>query len=97
MQNLVHTKLSMTEWSTSFHLTSTVAARSIFRSAVATTIGAFVTIIVFLFCTPSIETLFSLSAPQPFILIYAMALGRGGAVFMTIIATVSVVLVSILY
>lgn len=73
---------------------SVIAASSIFTSAVATSVGAFATIILFLFCIPDIETLFSIDAPQPFVLIYSMALGRGGAVFMTIIAVIPVIFVS---
>ncbi|KDQ12509.1 hypothetical protein BOTBODRAFT_417470 [Botryobasidium botryosum FD-172 SS1] len=64
------------------------SARSIIGSALATAIGGFTTLIVFLFCTPDIDTLFSLNAPQPFVLIYSMALGRGGAVAMTAIAAI---------
>ncbi|KAG8986330.1 hypothetical protein FRB94_010216 [Tulasnella sp. JGI-2019a] len=65
---------------------SVVAGRSIFRSAVATAVGGLAALILFLFCTPTIEILFSLNAPQPFVLIYSMALGHGGAVAMTLIA-----------
>jgi len=68
---------------------STVAAHSIFRSAVASGLGGMITTILFLFCTPPIKTLFSLDAPQPFVIIYSMALGRGGSVVMTVIAAFS--------
>ncbi|KAG8923373.1 hypothetical protein FRC02_011179 [Tulasnella sp. 418] len=68
---------------------STVAARNIFRTVLTTAIGGFITTIIFLFCTPDIETLFSLHAPQPFVLIYSMALGRGGGTFMTVLATIT--------
>ncbi|KAG8756992.1 hypothetical protein FRC11_004878 [Ceratobasidium sp. 423] len=71
---------------------SVVAARGIFSSAIATGTFGFITTIVFLFCTPDIDTWFSLSAPQPFVLIYSMALGRGGATFMTLLAVVGLVL-----
>lgn len=72
---------------------SVVAARGIFSSAIATGVFGFITTIVFLFCTPDIDTWFSLSAPQPFVLIYSMALGKGGATFMTILAVVGLILV----
>ena len=73
---------------------SVVAARSILSSAIATGVLSFITIILFLFCTPPIDTWLTLGAPQPFVEIYALALGKGGAVVMTIIAVVSLVLVS---
>lgn len=60
----------------------------------ATGVLGFVTAILFLFCTPDLDTLFSLNAPQPFVLIYALALGKGGSVFMTIIAVIGLILVS---
>ena len=50
--------------------------------------------ILFLFCTPA-DTDSILGAPQPFVLVYAQALGRGGATFMTIIATLGLVTVSL--
>ncbi|KAG8722957.1 hypothetical protein FRC09_005393 [Ceratobasidium sp. 395] len=68
---------------------SIVAAQSIFTSALAAGIGGFATTILFLFCSPDIKTLFSLHAPQPFVLIYTMALGRGGGTLMTILAVIS--------
>ncbi|KAF8579033.1 amino acid transporter [Ramaria rubella] len=71
---------------------SVVAARGIFSGAVATGVLGFITAILFLFCTPDFETLFALDAPQPFVQIYAVALGRGGAVFMSILAIVGLVL-----
>ena len=49
--------------------------------------------IVFLYSTPSFDVLFNLYAPQPFVQIYALALGNGGAVFMTVLATVGLVIV----
>ena len=54
----------------------------------------FLTTILFLFCTPDLDTLFSLDAPQPFVQIYALALGRGPSVFMTIIAVLGLILVN---
>jgi hypothetical protein len=49
--------------------------------------------ILFLFCTPA-DTTFILTAPQPFVLVYTQALGRGGATFMTILATLGLIMVS---
>jgi translation initiation factor 5B len=74
-------------------LTSVVAARGIFSGAVATGIGGFIATILFLFCTPDLDTLFSLDAPQPFVQIFALSLGKGGAVFMTIVASLNLIIV----
>ncbi|KAG8927179.1 hypothetical protein FRC01_007889 [Tulasnella sp. 417] len=71
---------------------SVISAKGIFTSAVATGCFGFVTTILFLFCTPDFDTLFSLSAPQPFVQIYGLALGKGGAVFMTALATLSLIM-----
>ncbi|CCA75707.1 hypothetical protein PIIN_09697 [Serendipita indica DSM 11827] len=71
---------------------SIVAARGIFTSAVATGICGFLTMIVFLYCTPSFDVLFNLFAPQPFVQVYALALGKGGAVFMTCLATLGLII-----
>jgi amino acid transporter len=75
---------------------SVVAARGILSSAIATGILSFITIILFLFCTPPIDLWLTLGAPQPFVQIYALALGKGGAVVMTIIAVLGLVLVGLL-
>ena len=72
---------------------SVVAARGILSSAIATGILGFATAILFLFCTPDLDTLFALDAPQPFVQIYAMALGKGPSIFMTIIAVLGLILV----
>lgn len=42
----------------------------------------------FLFCSPSFDVLFDLAAPQPFVLIYQLALGTAGQLIMTIIAII---------
>ena len=75
------------------NIISIVAARGIFSSAIATGVLGFITAILFLFCTPDFDTFFSLNAPQPFVQIYSLALGRGGAVFMSILAIAGLVLV----
>ena len=73
---------------------SVTAGRGILTSALATGVMGFLTTILFLFCTPDLDTLFSLDAPQPFVQIYAMALGKGPSIFMTIIAVLGLILVS---
>ena len=80
-------------YSTLIPIHSVIAARGILTSALATGIMGFLTSILFLFCTPDLDTLFSLYAPQPFVQIYAMALGKGPSVFMTIIAVLGLILV----
>lgn len=74
---------------------SVIAAPGLFSGAVATGIFGFATAILFLVCTSDFNTLFALDAPQPFVQIYAVALGRGGAVFMSILAIVGLILVRI--
>jgi len=73
---------------------SVVAGRGILTSAIATGIMGFLTTILFLFCAPDLDTLFSLDAPQPFVQIYALALGKGPSIFMTIIAVLGLILVN---
>ena len=73
---------------------SVVAARGILSSAIATGFLSFSTIILYLFCTPPVDTWLPLGAPQPFVQIYALALGKGGAVVMTLVAVLGLVLVS---
>lgn len=74
---------------------SVTAGRGILTSAVATGLLGFATAILFLFCTPDLDTVFALDAPQPFVQIYALALGKGGSIFMTVIAVVGLIMVSI--
>ncbi|CAL1710066.1 unnamed protein product [Somion occarium] len=71
---------------------SVVAGRGILSSVIATGILGFATTLLFLFCTPDLDLLFSLDAPQPFVQLYALALGRGGSVFMTVVATLGLIL-----
>ncbi|KAJ7921380.1 gamma-aminobutyric acid transporter, partial [Mycena leptocephala] len=71
---------------------SVVAGKGILTSAFATGVLGFATAILFLFCTPDLDTLFALEAPQPFVQIYALALGKGGSIFMTIIAVIGLML-----
>ncbi|KAF2091684.1 amino acid transporter [Saccharata proteae CBS 121410] len=71
---------------------SQTAAKGIFTSAGASAAIGFPMIILFLFCTPNLDVLYSLGAPQPFVEIYAMTLGQGGQVFMTVICILGLIL-----
>ena len=53
-----------------------IAGKGILSSAILTGILGLITTILFLFCTPSLDVLFSLEAPQPFVQLYALALGK---------------------
>ena len=70
-----------------------IAGKGILSSAFATGVLGFITAILFLFCTPDLEVLFSLQAPQPFVQLYALALGKKGSIFMTIIAVLGLIIV----
>lgn len=70
-----------------------IAGRGILTSVIATGLLGFITAILFLFCTPDLDTIFALDAPQPFIQIYALALGKGGSIIMTIIAVIGLTIV----
>lgn len=70
---------------------SVVAARAIFTSAVASALIGFPLVILFLFCLPDLNILYSLGAPQPFVEIYAMTLGRGGQIFMNVVCIVGLI------
>lgn len=70
-----------------------VASKGIVSSALATGILGFATTILLLFCTPDLDTLFSLNAPQPFVQFYALALGKGPSIFMTTLAIIGLILV----
>ena len=48
-------------------------------------------VIVFLFCLPNLDELYKLKAPQPFVEIYAMSMGRGGHVFMNVVCIIGLV------
>jgi amino acid transporter len=74
---------------------SVVAGKGILSSAIATGVLGFASAILFLFCTPDLDTLFSLGAPQPFVQIYALALGKPGSIFMTVIAVLGLIVVSV--
>jgi len=53
----------------------------------------FLTTILFLFCIPDLDQFFALDAPQPFVQLYALALGKGPSIFMTIIAVIGLIMV----
>jgi translation initiation factor 5B len=74
-------------------INSVVASRGIITSAIATGVLGFITTILFLFCIPDLDTFFALDAPQPFVQLYALALGKGPSIFMTIIAALGLILV----
>jgi translation initiation factor 5B len=76
---------------------SIVAGKGILTSALATGVLGFATTILFLFCIPDLNTFFSLPAPQPFVLVYALALGKKASIFMTIIAVLGLIMVSLLH
>jgi amino acid transporter len=70
---------------------SLTAARGIFSSALASGLLGFPIVILFLFCMPSLDTLYGLHAPQPFVGLYAMTMGNGGQVFMVIICILGLI------
>ena len=73
---------------------SVTAARGMLTTALLTGIMGFLTIILLLFCIPDLDTLFALNAPQPFIQVYALALGKGPSVFMTVLGIIGIITVS---
>jgi translation initiation factor 5B len=75
---------------------SIIAGKGMLTSAFATCLLGFGATILFLFCTPDLDTLFSLQAPQPFVLIYAQAVGKAGSVVLTIIAVLTLIVVEFL-
>ncbi|KAB5587807.1 Amino acid permease [Ceratobasidium theobromae] len=66
-----------------------VAARSVFASGVSIGLCQFLSVILYLFCAPRNEVIATLHAPQPFILIYDLSIGRGGATFMAVLSTLN--------
>jgi hypothetical protein len=74
---------------------SVIAARGMLTTAAVTGTMGFLTTILFLFCTPDLDVLFSFNAPQPFVQIYAMALGKGPSVFMTVVAVIGLTMVNL--
>lgn len=68
------------------------AAKGVFWSTVASAACGFPIIILFLFCMPSMETFYNTTAPQPFVNMYALALGPHAHVVMTIISMIGAIL-----
>ncbi|KAH6611123.1 amino acid transporter, partial [Trichoderma cornu-damae] len=68
---------------------SVSAARGIFWSTVVSGIGGFAVVILFLFCTPDPDTLFSYGSVQPFVPLYAVILGKGGHIVMNVVCIVA--------
>ncbi|PTU22036.1 hypothetical protein P175DRAFT_0435488 [Aspergillus ochraceoroseus IBT 24754] len=68
------------------------AAKGVFWSTVASALCGFPIIILFLFCMPPIDTFYDTSAPQPFINMYALALGPRAHVVATVVAMIGAIL-----
>lgn len=68
---------------------STVAARGILTSCVACILVGLACVFLFLFCTPDLNILFALDAPQPMIQFYALALGQRAHVAMTVVTVLA--------
>jgi amino acid transporter len=68
------------------------AAKGVFWATVASALCGFPIILVFLFCMPPIETFYDTSVPQPFINMYAMALGPHAHVVATIVSMIGAIL-----
>jgi amino acid transporter len=62
------------------------AAKGVFWATVASALCGFPIILVFLFCMPPVDTFYDTTAPQPFINMYALALGPHAHVVATIIS-----------
>ncbi|OJD38795.1 amino acid transporter [Diplodia corticola] len=65
------------------------AARGIFWSTVVSGLGGFVVVILFLFCVPDADTLFSFGGAQPFVPLYAVILGKGGHIVMNVVCVIA--------
>lgn len=65
------------------------AAKGLFASAVASLLNQLPLIIIFLYCTPDLDTLFSFDAPQPMVNFYALAVGNRSQIVLTVIAILS--------
>lgn len=70
---------------------SVTAARGIFWSAVASAVIGFPVVILFLFCLPDLDTLYGYMAPQPFVEIYALTMGKGGHIFMNVVCIIGLI------
>ncbi|KAF4550199.1 Amino acid permease-like protein 9 [Elsinoe fawcettii] len=61
------------------------SAKGIFYSALAAGLLGIPTVILFLFCSPDLDTLYSFSAPQPFVLLYSLTMGQRGHIPMIVV------------
>jgi hypothetical protein len=77
--------------------TSVIAGKGILTSVIATGLFGFPTVILLLFCTPDLDLALALDAPQPFVQIYALALGKGGSIVMTVIAVIDLIVVRLFH
>lgn len=68
------------------------AAKGVFWATVVSALCGFPIIILFLFCMPPIQTFYDTTAPQPFINMYALALGSHAHVVATIISMIGAIL-----
>ena len=68
------------------------AANGVFWATVASAICGFPIILVFLFCMPPIDEFYNTTAPQPFVNMYALALGPHAHVVATIISMIGAIL-----
>jgi amino acid transporter len=68
------------------------AAKGVFWATVASALCGFPIILVFLFCMPPLETFYNTGAPQPFINMYALALGPHAHVVATVISMIGAIL-----
>ncbi|GAA6004580.1 hypothetical protein JCM11491_002157 [Sporobolomyces phaffii] len=84
----------LTGWDASGHIAeetknaSVASARGMFWACAVSGFMAFPLLILFLFCSPSLDNLFDIYSPQPFVNIYQQALGKGGGMVMSIVAIV---------
>lgn len=68
------------------------AARGLFWSAAWSAILGFPIVILFLFCAPDAATIVNYGGPQPFVSVYAAALGQRGHIFMNIVSILGLML-----
>jgi amino acid transporter len=68
------------------------AANGVFWATVASAICGLPIILVFLFCMPPVDTFYNTTAPQPFVNMYALALGPHAHIVATIISMIGAIL-----
>jgi amino acid transporter len=78
-------------------IASVTAGKGILMSVIATGLLGFPTVILLLFCTPDLDTALALDAPQPFVQIYSLALGKGGSIVMTVVAVIDLIMVCLFH